>query len=74
MIEVKFKVSRDDGWLIASGINYDIFTQGKDWDELMKNTMDAIKCHFNEPHDRIRVTIAYQVNAGADILSADSSF
>ncbi len=72
MIEVKFKISRDEGCLIASGINYDIFTQGKNWDELMKNIMDAIKCHFDEPQDQITVTAEYQVNVGADVMSADT--
>jgi|WetSurMetagenome_2_1015567.scaffolds.fasta_scaffold478941_2 hypothetical protein len=69
MIEVKFKISKDEGWLIASGINYDIFTQGKNWDELMKNIVDAIKCHFDEPHDQIMVTTEYQVNVGAEASS-----
>jgi predicted RNase H-like HicB family nuclease len=68
--EVKFKISRDEGWLIASGINYDIFTQGKNWDELMKNIMDAIKCHFDEPiQGQIMVTTEYQVNVGAEASS-----
>ncbi len=70
MIEVKFKIYKDDGYLIASGINYDIFTQGKTWDELMKNILDAIECHFDEPlHGQIKVTTEYQVNLGAEASS-----
>jgi hypothetical protein len=31
--------------------------------------MDAIKCHFDEPHDQITVTTEYQVNVGAEASS-----
>jgi hypothetical protein len=67
MIEVKFKIYEDEGYLIASGINYDIFTQGKNWNELMKNIFDAIECHFDEPlRGQVKVTTEYQVNLGAE--------
>jgi hypothetical protein len=69
MIEVKFKIYRDEGYLIASGINYDIFTQGKNWNELMKNILDAVECHFDEPRDQIKITTEYQVNLGAEASS-----
>jgi hypothetical protein len=67
MIEVRFKIFNDEGCPVASGTNYDIFTQGKTWGELMKNILDSIECHFDEPlRGQVKVTTEYHANLGAE--------
>ena len=45
---VKFEVYRDGRHWCARGIGEDIFTQGKTFDELMKNIGEAVELHFEE--------------------------
>ena len=48
--EVVFFVEEDeiDSGFTARAINYSIFTEGDSWDELKKNIIDAVKCHFED--------------------------
>ena len=48
--EVIFFVEEDeiDGGFSARVINYSIFTEGDSWEELKKNIIDAVKCHFED--------------------------
>lgn len=67
MIEVKFRIFKDEEYLCASGLTHDIFTQGKTWDDLMKNILEAIECHFEDSvKGQIKVTTEYQVNLSAE--------
>jgi hypothetical protein len=45
---VVFEVSQaEDGSWTASGIGDDIFTQGRDFEELKVNAVEAIRTHFS---------------------------
>ena len=45
---VKFDIYRDDSFWCARGMGTDIFTQGKSFDELIKNIDEAVELHFKE--------------------------
>jgi len=45
---VKFEIYHDGEYWCARGIGVDIFTQGKNLDELMKNIREAVEAHFDE--------------------------
>ena len=45
---VKFEIYNDGEYWCARGIGFDIFTQGKTLDDLMKNIRDAVEVHFGE--------------------------
>ncbi len=45
---VKFEIYHDGKYWCARGIGVDIFTQGKNLDELMKNIKEAVEVHFDE--------------------------
>jgi predicted RNase H-like HicB family nuclease len=45
---IKFEIYRDGKYWCARGIGEDIFTQGKNLDELMKNIGEAVEIHFEE--------------------------
>ncbi len=47
MMEVRIRIDKGDKYLCAEGIDYDIFTQGKNWDELMLNIIEAVRCYFD---------------------------
>ena len=43
---VKFEIYHDGEYWCARGIGEDVFTQGKNLDELMKNIKEAVATHF----------------------------
>lgn len=45
---VKFETYYDGEFWCAKGTNYDIFTQGKTYEELLKNIKEAASLHFEE--------------------------
>jgi hypothetical protein len=45
---IKFEIYHDDKFWCARGIGADIFTQGKNLDELMKNIDEAVSLHFED--------------------------
>ena len=45
---VKFEIYNDGEFWCARGIGFDIFTQGKTLDDLMKNIREAVEVHFGE--------------------------
>ena len=45
---VKFDIYRDDSFWCARGMGTDIFTQGKSFDELIKNIDEEVELHFKE--------------------------
>jgi predicted RNase H-like HicB family nuclease len=45
---VKFEIYNDGEYWCARGIGFDIFTQGKTVDELMKNIREAVEVHYDE--------------------------
>lgn len=45
---VKFEIYNDGEYWCARGIGFDIFTQGKTLDDLMKNIREAVEVHFGE--------------------------
>ena len=47
--EITFEAfEEDDGGYYACAVDYAIFTQGDDWDELKYMVQDAVLCHFDE--------------------------
>ena len=46
--EIIFIAEEDeiDGGYVAKALDYSIITEGETWDELRKNVIDAVKCHF----------------------------
>ena len=45
---VKFECYHDGKYWCGRGIGVDVFTQGKNLDELMENIRDAVELHFEE--------------------------
>lgn len=54
MSEIIFIIENsDEGGLTAKALGYSIYTEGETMDELKKNIIEAVKCHFDEkalPH------------------------
>ncbi len=48
--EIIFIAEEDeiDGGYVARALDYSIITEGETWDELKKNVIDAVKCHFDK--------------------------
>lgn len=45
---VKFEIYQDGKFWCARGIGEDIFTQGKNLDELMENIKETVEIHFED--------------------------
>lgn len=62
MKEIIFIIENDaDGGYTAKALGFSIFTQGGTMDELKKNIVDAIKCHFEKEDDIPRVIRLHKV-------------
>jgi len=49
MKEITFLIQEDfEGGFTAQALGYSIFTDGDTKDELKKNILDAVRCHFDE--------------------------
>jgi predicted RNase H-like HicB family nuclease len=56
MNEIIFMIEDDpEGGFNAQALGYSIFTQGETVEELKKNIMDALRCHFDEIQDIPRI-------------------
>ena len=69
MLDVKFRVFKGEKHLCAAGIGASIFTQGKNWDSLVKNIHEAIMCHYDlSSMEGVRVTLVdeTQVDTNAE--------
>jgi len=54
--EIIFLVEEDvEGGYIAKSLGYSIFTEGEDLEELKKNILDALKCHFEKEEDMPKI-------------------
>lgn len=52
MKEIIFLIEEDpEGGYNAHGLGYSIFTEGDTVEELKKNILDALKCHFDNEND-----------------------
>jgi predicted RNase H-like HicB family nuclease len=50
--EIIFLVEEDiDGGFTAKSLGYSIFAEGENLEELKKNILDALKCHFEKEED-----------------------
>ena len=57
-IEVRLRVFKGEKMLCASNEELGIFTQGKNWNSLMKNIREAIECYFDIPSaDSVRILL-----------------
>ena len=56
MTEILFLVEEDpSGGFTARAAGMPIFTQGEDEDELRRNVLDAVRCHFDDESSRPRM-------------------
>jgi hypothetical protein len=65
---VKFEVYKDGKHWCARGIGVDIFTQGKNLDDLMKNISEAVSLHFEDElrkGEEVRVLSISEMEVGA---------
>ena len=65
---VKFEVYNDGQSWCARGIGVDIFTQGKNLDDLMVNVKEAVALHFEDELRRgeeIRILSISEMEVGA---------
>lgn len=68
-MEVKIRIYRGEKYLCAEGIDYDIFTQGKNWDELMHNIIEAIESYFDISAKDFTIIAEYRADIGAETAS-----
>jgi len=68
-MEVKIKIYRGEKYLCAEGVDHDIFTQGKNWDELMHNIIEAIECYFDVAIKDITIIAEYRADTVAETAS-----
>lgn len=62
MKEIIFTVQEaDEGGYIARALGHSIFTEGETMDEVKKNIMEAIECHFDETMDKPRLAYIHFV-------------
>ena len=62
MNEIIFIVEEDiEGGYTAKALGFSIFTQGETLEELKKNIIEAIKCHFENENDIPRVIRLHKV-------------
>ncbi|MEW6002467.1 MAG: type II toxin-antitoxin system HicB family antitoxin [Nitrospirota bacterium] len=52
---VKIDTYFDGEYWCARGVNEDIFTQGKTYDELLKNIKEAVTLHFEDELRRVNI-------------------
>lgn len=58
MKEVNLKVSRGKKYLVAMNKEMGIFTEGENWDILMKNIKEVIEAYFNIPSaDAVKINL-----------------
>ncbi len=54
MQEVIFVINESiEGGYEAEALGLSIFTEGGSWDELKKNIIEAVSCHFDDEKQRI---------------------
>lgn len=60
--EILFLVEESpDGGYEAKAPGYSIFTQGESLDEIKRATIDAVRCHFDDPERPRLVRLGYTV-------------
>jgi hypothetical protein len=68
-MEVRIKVYRGEKYLCAEGVEHDIFTQGKNFDELMKNIIEAIEAYFDINIKEVTIITEYRPGTFAETAS-----
>jgi len=54
--EIIFLVEEDvDGGYTAKSLGYSIFTEGENLEEIRKNILDALRCHFEGDRDMPKI-------------------
>ena len=62
MKEIIFMIEKDiEGGYTARALGYSIFTEGETIEELKKNIIDAIKCHFDNEEEIPKVIRLHRV-------------
>ena len=58
MLEVSFRVFKGEKKLCASNREMGIFTEGKSWNDLMKNIRDVIELYYDVPSaDAVKINL-----------------
>jgi hypothetical protein len=68
-MEVRIRVYRGEKFYCAEGMDADIFTQGKNLDELMKNIVEAIECYYDVPIKDVTILTEYRAGTFAETAS-----
>lgn len=68
-MEVKIRVYRGEKYLCAEGVDADIFTQGKNLDELMKNIVEAIEAYYDISIKDVTILTEYRAGTFAETAS-----
>jgi hypothetical protein len=68
-MEVKILVYRGEKYLCAEGVDADIFTQGKNLDELMKNIVEAIEAYYDVSIKDVTILTEYRAGTFAETAS-----
>lgn len=62
MKEIIFLVSEaDEGGYTARALQYSIFTEGETMEEVKRNIIEAIDCHFDETMDKPQIAYLHFV-------------
>lgn len=58
MLSVTLRIFKGEKLLVASNRELGIVTQGKDWNDLMKNIRDVIETYFDVPSaDTVKISL-----------------
>jgi len=66
MVSIILRVRKGEKMLVAGNRDLSIVTQGKDWDDLMKNIRNAVETYFDiSSADVARITLDIEPGSGA---------
>ncbi|MCD1296010.1 HicB family protein [Methanocella sp. CWC-04] len=68
-MEVRIRVYRGEKYLCAEGMDADIFTQGKNLEELMHNIIEAIECYYDVSIKDVTIITEYKAGTFAETAS-----
>ncbi len=68
-MEVRIRIYKGEKYLCAEGIDHGIFTQGKNWDELMYNITEATECYFDVSIKDITILAEFSTDIVAETIN-----
>jgi len=71
MLEVSLKVFKGEKMLVASNRELGIFTEGRNWNVLMKNIREVIEAYFDIPSaDIVKINLEIDPMVAKDAVKA----